>query len=210
MKKVVWVAVLILLAFISGYFFYKPLRQVFNVYTGNYTISLQPFDDLPQGQAMRVYDRIKKDIPRLRINDAIPLPANAWFKARGRYRADTIIHWLRERSGDTVLYIGMTSKDISTTKGTKADWGVMGLGFQPGNGCVVSTYRVNKANEDDQLYKLCLHELGHNMGLPHCPERYCYMRDAEGGNHKDEETGFCHSCAKVLERKGLHFTPVNK
>ncbi|PQJ11122.1 Zn-dependent protease [Flavipsychrobacter stenotrophus] len=209
MKKVVW-GILLFLICLCAYYLYKPLKQIVNIYTGNYSLCLQPFDDLPPGQAMRIYNKIKMDIPDLRIASSLPLPANAWIKTRGRYKADTIIYWLRQRSADTILYIGITSKDISTTKGKVADWGIMGLGFQPGNGCVVSTFRLNKTKEDEQLYKLCLHELGHNMGLPHCPQKYCYMRDAEGGNHKDDENGFCQSCAKVLEHRGLHFVPVDK
>ncbi|MFB9845298.1 hypothetical protein [Mucilaginibacter ginsenosidivorans] len=102
---------------------------------------------------------------------------------------------------DTVV-IGLTDKDISTRKGSINDWGIMGLGFQPGNACVISTFRLSKERRMDQFYKLALHELGHTQGLPHCNKRTCLMRDAEGGNHLDEETGFCESCRSFLKSKG--------
>jgi archaemetzincin len=38
--------------------------------------------------------------------------------------------------------LGITDKDISSTKGVHADWGVMGLGFCPGSACVISSFRV--------------------------------------------------------------------
>jgi len=78
----------------------------------------------------------------------------------------------------------------------------MGLGDQPGNACVLSTYRLSKTNLLSQLNKLALHELGHTQGLPHCDNQKCFMRDAEAGNHFDEETDFCDSCKSFLKRKG--------
>jgi archaemetzincin len=136
------------------------------------------------------------------LRAAIPLPTAAFYSPRNRYRADSIINYLNGfGSADTVI-IGLTGKDISITKGTTPDWGVMGLGFQPGNACVVSTFRLSKAQLSDQLYKLSLHELGHTQGLPHCKNKTCLMRDAEGGNHLGEETGFCQSCRSFLKSKG--------
>lgn len=38
--------------------------------------------------------------------------------------------------------IGITQKDISTSKGQYADWGIMGLAYRPGNSCVASYYRL--------------------------------------------------------------------
>jgi archaemetzincin len=49
---------------------------------------------------------------------------------------------------------------------------------------------------------LAFHELGHTQGLPHCKNKTCFMRDAEGGNHLGEETGFCQFCAALLKSKG--------
>lgn len=76
------------------------------------------------------------------------------------------------------------------------------LGYQPGSSCVVSTFRLSKINLPDQYLKLSIHELGHTQGLPHCPDKTCFMRDAEGKNHTNEETGFCPKCKAVLIEKG--------
>ncbi|HTE00041.1 MAG TPA: hypothetical protein VK668_12185 [Mucilaginibacter sp.] len=136
------------------------------------------------------------------LRKSIPLPLTSFSPPKNRYRADSIINYLNHfGSADTVI-IGLTNKDISTSKEKILDWGVMGLGFQPGNACVVSTFRLSKTELSGQLYKLALHELGHTQGLPHCKNPACYMRDAEGGNHLDEETGFCQSCKSFLKSKG--------
>ena len=77
----------------------------------------------------------------------------------------------------------------------------MGLGYRPESSNTLPSKKVNvnstnvlKSNKKEQLVKLIKHELGHNFGLPHCPNKSCIMRDAEGGNHFDEMTGFCKKC----------------
>lgn len=40
------------------------------------------------------------------------------------------------------------------------------------------------------------------MGLDHCPDKTCLMRDAEGKNTTNEETGFCENCKEFLLDKG--------
>jgi archaemetzincin len=130
------------------------------------------------------------------------LPSTAFYPARNRYHADSIIKYLdRFNSADTVI-IGLTNKDISTIKENMQDWGIMGLGDEPGNACVVSTFRLSKTKTPAQFYKLALHELGHTQGLAHCQNKFCFMRDSEGGNHLDEEVGFCPTCKSFIKSKG--------
>ncbi len=78
----------------------------------------------------------------------------------------------------------------------------MGLGYQPGSACIVSTYRLSKTERKVQLFKVAIHELGHTQGLAHCTEEFCYMRDAKGRNPTNEETQFCNSCSTKLKEKG--------
>ena len=166
----------------------------------NRVVIVQPLGDFPHAQSMVLYSQVLLSNPTAILRPAIPLPAFAFYAQRNRYKADTIIRFLDQFGNADTVIIGITDKDISTVKGSIPDWGVMGLGNCPGNACVVSTFRLG--NVHDQLYKVALHELGHTQGLPHCPNRTCYMRDAAGGNHLDEETGFCHSCATFLKKKG--------
>jgi archaemetzincin len=131
-------------------------------------------------------------------------PDHLYYKPRNRYRADRIIHWLRMNIGDSIrTVVGITTKDVSTTKGDAYDYGVMGLGYRPGQACVVSTYRLAKTARNNmhlqqRLLKLVIHEMGHNFGLPHCSNEECFMVDAEGQMKLDSERYLCNNCFSQL------------
>jgi len=171
-------------------------------YTTPVIIEIQPFDDISPEETKQVFERVKKVYPLVQLNDKIPLPATAWYMKRKRYRADSLIRFLNRRTADNHVSIGVTTKDISTSNGDIEDWGVMGLGFCPGKACIASTFRLSKKQRSDQLFKVSIHELGHTQGLAHCDIKYCFMRDAEGGNPTNEETGFCEKCKRKLMVKG--------
>jgi archaemetzincin len=164
-------------------------------------IIIQPFSDLSTSQIEITYKQLKAINPNIVLRTVIALPAAAFYKARNRYRADSLIRFLSTLANKDTVVLGMTGKDISSTNGTVEDWGVMGLGYCPGNACVVSTFRLTKKNISEQFYKVAIHELGHTQGLPHCKNKTCYMRDAEGGNPLDEEIDFCKSCKMFLKNR---------
>lgn len=168
------------------------------------SIDLQPFHGVPAAMVEDIQRELLKSFSQVIINKETPLPPSAWYAPRNRYRADSIIGYLSKQTPVAHITIGLTDKDISTTKDSIADWGIMGLGFCPGNACIVSTFRLSKKDLSSQLYKLCLHEWGHTVGLPHCNNVTCLMRDAEGKNHFDEEKGFCDACKNKLALKNLH------
>lgn len=151
---------------------------------------------------MYLVSKLKSVCPNITLLNPAPLPDQARYEPRNRYRANKLIYWLKDRVNDDEVVIGLTSKDISTTKNEIKDFGVMGLGFNPGKACIVSTFRLNKQHLQQQLFKVSVHELGHTRGLDHCSEKTCFMRDAKGGNPIDEEKEFCESCRKFLIKKG--------
>ncbi|MCE3259504.1 MAG: Zn-dependent protease [Bacteroidetes bacterium] len=169
------------------------------------TIQLQPFSDLPSKYTFHVYKELKKIYPNLIVLKAIDLPKSAYYAPRHRYRADSLINYLRRRTPNGKVTIGLTGKDISTTKDKIKDYGIMGLGYQPGKSCVVSCFRLSKKKSLEQFFKVSIHELGHTQGLPHCPTLTCFMRDAKGENHNDEEKEFCTKCRTHLEARGWSF-----
>ena len=106
---------------------------------------------------------------------------------------------MNRRAKENEVYLGITSVDISSTKNEVSDFGIMGLGFRPGNACVASDFRVKiKSN----FFKIAIHELGHTAGLKHCPEKTCFMRDAESHDPTGEEKEFCKRCKSFLIEKG--------
>jgi len=169
------------------------------------TIDVQPFADIATEETRYVFNELKKVYPNVTLKNPISLPQSAFFPSRNRYRADSLILLINTYTPNEHVTIGLTSKDISTTKDTVADWGVMGLGFCPGKACIASTFRLSKTEKLMQLFKVAIHELGHTQGLPHCVVKSCFMRDAEGHNPTNEEKDFCSDCKKYLIKKGWAF-----
>lgn len=177
--------------FVDGYMITKPK-----------TIIIQPLGNFDKKLLNKTYHELLKINPKFKISESIPHFQKSYNPIKNRYRADSILKFLRYKYGADTTILAITHPDISVTKGRIQDWGVMGLGYRPGNVCVVSTYRLNKKKQAEQFYKVCIHELGHTTGLPHCPDKTCYMRDADGGNPLDEEIHFCEKCQKHLKTKG--------
>jgi len=165
-------------------------------------IDIQPFEGIPENLVNHVYTELCKIHPRVTLLKPIALLKRAYYAPRNRYRADTLIYLLRSTTKDGHVTMGLTNKDISSDKGKIIDYGIMGLGYQPGKACVVSPFRLSKKNLNEQFFKVAIHELGHTQGLPHCPNKTCLMTDAEGKNNTDDEKGFCEKCKAFLIAKG--------
>lgn len=181
------------------------------------TVLLQPYTGFPD----RLLEKIKTKIEtnygfEVQIAKSQKIPRTAFVNIKSpRYRADSLIRMLRDSRPDSIDYVlGLTSQDISTTKKDKKgkilqpesryqDWGLFGLGYVPGPSCIVSTFRMGSDSKllESRIIKISLHELGHNLGLPHCtasPD--CVMRDAAETirtvDHVSEQ--LCEQCKKRI------------
>lgn len=193
-----------------------------NVNTKRKTIGVQGFGNVDRA----LVDTIKKTIEEVYSFKQVvvlpnkPIPKSAFVRLKSpRYRADSLLRILKREKPDTVDYvIGVLNKDISTTKRDSegnilkpesryADWGIFGLGYRPGPTCVLSTYRIKSANKNkflERMKKVCMHEIGHNLGLPHCTHGdKCVMRDAAETiktiDHIDLK--LCEYCKSLLKEK---------
>ena len=165
---------------------------------------LQPFSGFPPEKVLELVTRVQRVYPYVKGGQEIPIPKDAYYVDRHRYKATKLIKYLETLSGQSRITLGLTTKDISTTKGEILDWGIMGLAYCPGTAGVVSTFRIGEDN--DQLYSVVIHELGHTQGLPHCKSKHCVMSDA-CGKHL-EYTEFCSSCKEFLRLRGWRFKQI--
>jgi archaemetzincin len=139
---------------------------------------------------------------------AIPLPESAWYAPRKRYRAEKILAHLDAEvvpGAPCERVIALTSVDISTTKGKRTDWGILGLASLGGPSGVVSSFRVGLTparRRAMRFVKVVNHELGHALGLDHGGAPGCIMNDAAGTvKTVDRETGvFCDEERRSLEK----------
>ncbi len=156
-------------------------------------------------QSIEAFYRFEVTVPA-----PLPLPQEAYYAPRRRYRAERLLDFLQEvkhEEGDRIM--GITAVDISTTKDGYEDWGILGLATLDGTVCVISTFRTGPRDADAPLWKkeratirlgkTVVHELGHNLGLPHCPHRGCILEDAMGSvSTTDREYTFCDDCLRTL------------
>ena len=171
-------------------------------------IAIQPFDNV----RAECVETVRKGLAeafgvKVEVLTNQALPKAAWYAPRGRYRAEKLlVHLNANTAAKYQIVVGITARDISTTKGEHEDWGIFGLGEVAGRACVVSTFRLGARNADEKrlrerLRKVAVHETGHVMGLDHCPTPGCVMSDGEGSIATvDGESGnFCEICKAVWE-----------
>lgn len=179
-------------------------------------IGILPFGNFPGNDIDSVQTALKNMYElEVIVLESRPLPANAFINVKSpRYRADSLLDWMASQpfEGADIL-IGLTAEDISTTKYKDAsrtkikepesrykDFGIFGLGRVAGDVCIVSSFRlksgVSKKTYFKRLTRIASHEIGHVLGLHHCPEKKCLMNDAnESIQTIDVSTGeLCKNC----------------
>ncbi|MCB9188233.1 MAG: hypothetical protein H6599_03015 [Flavobacteriales bacterium] len=187
------------------------------------TVLVQPFEGMEKDLVDTVLLTFKEvygvqayTVPSIKIPDYTFVNIKS-----PRFRADSLIRYLRDSiypKHDQVDYVvGLIDEDISTTKYSDyssrsikspeykyKDWGIYGLGFCPGKSCIVSTHRLKKGTTVEnfilRLKKVSCHELGHNFGLPHCPNKDCIMQDAAETikTIDNVELHLCDDCRKKI------------
>jgi archaemetzincin len=168
-------------------------------------IAVQPLGPVKKELVAAVRSEIERRYKAVVVvRDGVPMPSEAYYSPRNRYRAEKLLDYLDRIDRTSNRIIGLTTYDISTTKGIYPDWGILGLGSMSGHACVVSTFRMRMTEVSDAVFgnrlaKVVVHELGHTFGLAHCPASSCIMEDARGTVRTvDREKDFCDRCKKRL------------
>lgn len=165
-------------------------------------IIIQPIGHFDNSLLLQTKSQIEKHLPKVVVMPEIAFSKKTNSKIKDRQIADSVIRELGIRAGMNEIYVGITETDICTNKNGNPNYGIIGLGFRPGNANICSTKRIRNRS---LFYKIVLHEIGHNYGLNHCNVDSCYMHDAMGKDPTPIITGFCPSCKQYLMYRGWKF-----
>lgn len=178
-------------------------------------VVIAPLGQVPRVE-VEVVERALSAFYDLEVTVRAPeaLPSAAYYAKRGRYRAEKLlVHLERATDATTFRTLGLVSVDISTTKGKIEDWGILGLATIDGKVGVLSSFRCRRRSKGathvaERLGKTAVHELGHTLGLVHCPNFGCLMEDGKGSVlTTDHERDLCRSCRERLSSQRLLVDP---
>ncbi|MFH1200550.1 MAG: archaemetzincin [Candidatus Micrarchaeota archaeon] len=128
-----------------------------------------------------------------------------YHDARGQWDAPALLKWLSTQypKESRAFVLGLFPYDLFA--GARRQ--VFGVAENNGRAALVSYHAFNPALEgkkdDDllrrRLYKKCVHELGHLLGLGHCANRHCVMNQARNLLFLDRKTAeFCRHCRELF------------
>lgn len=195
MKRILFFLLIILIGATSFYFL-KPVT----------TIKIQPLGVV----SPQYINLVKKSVKTFYGYNCVVLPKKTITKSmlsKTTKRVDANKALRSNLSFDNLLIL--TEKDICYKKDkNRPEYGIFGLGLNPGRTCIISTFRlkrdVTKQKTLERLEKVALHEIGHNLGLEHCnKDKKCMMNDAKGTIKQvdDEKVWLCDSCKKRINKK---------
>ena len=175
-------------------------------------IALQPLDNYDESILYHLSFGIRDFYNKQTIIlDPIKIPAHFLDTTINQYSADSLIMLLSRLRNDTIVeVVGVTHHPIFTIKGKEYpvphyNENIFGLGYQPGNVCVVSDTKFRSEYQTlhlIRLRKVIVHEIGHNLGLAHCPNEKCLMSDKNGNTIILDKSAddYCASCKTRLRQ----------
>lgn len=114
------------------------------------------------------------------------LSVERWPGLLHRRSATHLLTWLAGREARRPL-LGLTASPLE-----EEGYPVRGYGWEGRGVAVVSSWDLGPK----ALRATLRHELGHALGLPHCPRPSCVLAFRPGGGTEDRGEEFCPSCAR--------------
>ena len=160
----------------------------------------------------RIQENLKIILPKTKcaiIDKTLPMPEEAFNKARQQYNSTIIlnrIHGYAERQKALDRILGITNVDLFVPSLNF----VFGEAECPGKAALISLKRlkpefygktVNTELFVERCTKEAVHEIGHTLGLTHCPNPFCVMHFSNSIFDTDtKQSLFCGRCYLKIEK----------
>ena len=158
------------------------------------TVSIVPLDGPPAGELVQLVVDLGRAGLSVTLSEAAALPPSAYDRDRGQFRAERLLALVRGLDGRRILAV--TGRDLYA-EGLNF---VFGIADAPGRAAVISLARLRGGGADEETFrtravKEALHELGHTLGLPHCPNPLCLMHFSNSLDDTDRKSSrLCEAC----------------
>jgi archaemetzincin len=123
---------------------------------------------------------------------------SAYNGNRNQYLSDEFLSRVKQLPGDHIL--GVTNVDLYTPELNF----VFGQAQLPGKAAVISLARLRDDKHElyyDRMIKEAVHEIGHTLGLRHCPDVFCVMHFSNSLKETDIKGDYyCQKCEKEIEK----------
>jgi archaemetzincin len=163
------------------------------------SLTIVPFDDLPKGDLEHLIDDLRALNFEVGSHRPLPVPMEAYDARRAQYRANVLLARVASVAGDAAL--GVTGVDIYAGNLNF----VFGLAQSPGRAALISLHRLRAGEAGrtrERAVKEVVHEYGHLLGLPHCPDPRCVMHFSNGLADTDRKRArFCGRCGEKLSER---------
>lgn len=163
------------------------------------TITIVPVGQVDEDAIVEIAERLRKRFDRIIVLDERPVPTAAFNPIRKQYNSLLVLHSLKDIPGDIV--IAVTSLDLYAESLNF----VFGRAEVGGKYCIISTARLGHHDRKiyyDRAEKEAIHEIGHVIGLGHCPNDRCVMHFSNSIFDTDIKSAwFCERCLDLLHHR---------
>jgi len=171
-------------------------------------INLVPCGMVPPALLGYLEDGLKREFAaEVTQVEKVPVPSGAYDSKRRQYRAEAFLPLLMSsKPGHEGLVLGVTGVDLFVPELNF----VFGLADSLHKWAIISTARLqpefyglpsNPQLVRERALKEAIHELGHLLGLGHCPNPACIMFFSNSLADTDRKgPGFCPECRRLFKK----------
>ena len=168
-------------------------------------IAILPIGSVDKDATENIEKNLRENFPGATcriLEDTMPIPRDAYNASRHQYHSSSILakiqDWVEKSGADRVL--GVTEVDLYVPRLNF----VFGEAECPGRTAIISLFRLKPEfygeTPDPDIFversvKEAVHEVGHTLGLGHCPNSACIMFFSNSIVDTDrKKLAFCERC----------------